>query len=165
MQIQSNFSPFVPRSLAPSSTPVQTDSFPQDKLTLVEPPPPGYNPNAPVPGGKYIIGATAGLTAAALGAYAGFANGAGATVAGLVAGAATGTVALGAVGLFADISGGLMSNSNYTKPAAIAGAVAGGVGGALVGAYAANPFAGLAFGAAAAVTAGLAATALADEQR
>jgi hypothetical protein len=164
MQITSNFNNYIPQSSF-KSAPVQPQSLTQDKFTFVEPPPEGYNPNTPVPGGKYIVGAAAGLAAGAIGAYAGFAAGAGPAVAGLVAGAITGTVGLGAVGMFADLSGGLMSNTNYSKPAAITGAVLGGAGGALIGAYAANPLAGIALGAGAAIATGLAVTAWADEQR
>lgn len=164
MQITSNFNNFVPQNSF-KSAPAQPQTLPQDNFTLVEPPPEGYNPNAPVPGGKYIIGATAGLAAGALGAYAGFSAGVGPAVAGLVAGAITGTVALGAVGLMADIAGGIMGNSNHSKTTAIAGAVIGGTGGALIGAYASNPFAGIALGVGAALAGGLAVTAWADEQR
>ncbi len=142
----------------------ESASISQDKFTMVEPPPVGYNPSAPVPGGKWIVGAVAAVAAGALGAYAGYNTGVGAVVAGSLAGGIAGGVGLGAVGLASDIAGGFFSSSNNTKPAAIAGASLGAVAGGLVGAFSSNPVAGIALGAAAALTGGFIATAYADEK-
>lgn len=160
MQIQSANS-FIPtRGLARA----QSASVPQEKLTLVEPPPDGYNPSTPVPGGKWIVGAVAAFAAGALGAYAGSNLGTGAVVSGALAGGLTAGVGLGTVGLMKDISGGFSGkNSNATKYGLGIGAAVGGLGGGLLGAYASNPFAGAALGLAAAAATGFAAVAIADE--
>lgn len=162
MRVQStnhfNHLPAVGRSLPPA----RELSLPQDKLTLVEPPPPGYNPNTPMPGAQYVVGAVAAVAVGAAGAFAGLHTGLGATLAGVGAGAVTGAVALGSLGLMADL-GSLLSSNNHTQKAAIAGAVLGGVGGGLVGALAHHPIAAIALGGASALAGGLVATAFANE--
>lgn len=142
----------------------ESASISQDKFTMVEPPPVGYNPSAPVPGAKWIVGAVAAAAAGALGAYAGYNTGTGAIIAGSLAGGIAGGVGLGTVGLMADLGAGFMGSSNKTKPAALTGAAIGGVAGGLVGAFSSNPVAGVALGVAAALTGGFVATAFADEK-
>lgn len=162
MRVQStnyfSTTPAVSRSLPQA----EKLSLPQDKLTLVEPPPPGYNPNTPMPGAQYIVGAVAAVAVGAAGAYAGLHTGLGATLAGVGAGAVTGAVGLGSLGLMADL-GSMLSSKNYTKKAAMAGALLGGVGGGLVGALANHPVAAIALGGASALAGGLVATAYANE--
>ncbi len=161
MKIQTLSQPTFTR---PSSAPVASQQLPQDRLTLVEPPPPGYNPKAPVPGGQWILGGAAALTIGALGAYAGLNSGAGAVLAGSLAGGIAGGVGLGAVGLMADLGGGFMSSSKgYTQKAALVGGTLGAVGGGLVGALSNNPWAAGALAIAGGVGAGLITTAWANE--
>lgn len=161
MQIQSS-NPFTSSHPMSRSLPkAETRQFPQDKLTLVEPPPPGYNPNTPMPGGQYIVGGVAAIAMGALGAYAGLHGGTAATLAGVAAGAVTGGVGLGVVGIMADL--GSFGSSNKAGKAALAGGIAGGLVGGLVGALANNTFAAVALGGLAAVTGGYAATAFANE--
>lgn len=161
MQIQStNY--FSPNSSLSRSLPKpETQQFPQDKLTLVEPPPPGYNPNAPVPGGQYIIGGVAAVAIGALGAYAGLHSGTGAVLAGVAAGAVTGGVGLGILGIMSDL--GSLGSTNNTTKAAIAGGVIGGVAGGLVGAFVNHPIAAIGLGGLSALAGGFAATAFAND--
>lgn len=106
--------------------------------------------------GKYALAAATTAGAGALAYYAGNNVGAAATVAGVASGVLAGGTVLGAVGMFADIGGGFMGNSNHGRNAAIAGAALGGAAGGAVGAFAQNPTAGLAMG----VVSGLSALAI-----
>lgn len=70
-----------------------------------------------------LLAATAGAGAA--GYYAGQGSSAANVVAGAVTGAFSGALTLGAVGLMADVGGGIMGNSNHTPKFAAAGALLG----------------------------------------
>ena len=148
-QIRTLKGPEAPKNESPAPAP-QNDGFkPSEKSSTVA---------------QWTLGAVAAVGVGALGYFAGSTASSAAAVAGAVSGAIAGGVAVGTVGLFSDVMGGIMSNSNNTKPAALIGAALGGVGGGLIGAYASNPYAGVALGLASALTAGIATAAVANDK-
>ena len=160
MQVQ------APGAFAPSIRSLprpQQARISQPQLTLVEPPPDGYNPSTAVVSGKWVAGAVAGLAFGALGIYAGMNQGLGAELAGSLAGACGMGIGLATLGLYKDFPGGFSSHTgDAPMMGLLAGGLLGGVGGTLVGALARNPLAGAALGLVAAGTAGLAAYKLAE---
>ncbi|MEW6280068.1 MAG: hypothetical protein AB1758_15670 [Candidatus Eremiobacterota bacterium] len=120
-------------SYRPASTP----------RTLVEPPPPGFNPDSVSfkEVGRALAYAAGPITGLVLGGYAGLATGTGAAVAGALAlGSALGAAGF-AAGLYGDILNGIGGKETNLHAWGLGlGAVAGGVGGALLGASVANPW-------------------------
>ena len=151
MQISSTFKPFIaapvkhPSSTKSVGTPTteasETFTFSEQKTSPA------------LKAGKYALAAATTVGAGALAYFASNNVGTAATAAGVASGALAGATVLGTVGLFADLMGGIMGNSNHTKTAAIAGGVLGaGVGGA-VGAFAQSPLTGVVMGLASGVSA------------
>ncbi|MGE0488899.1 MAG: hypothetical protein AB7S38_06760 [Vulcanimicrobiota bacterium] len=131
-----------PFQTTPSITPrAATNPQPSPEPTQ---PGDGFEPTTPLPTkiGKWVLTLGAAAGAGALGFYAGTGTGLTHTLAGAAAGGLFGATALGAVGMWADVMGGIMSNSNNSLPAAITGGVLGTAAGAAVGALSANPLAG-----------------------
>lgn len=133
-----------------SQTPAQNmaalrPANPDPKPEKPETPEDGFQPSEGTPvyvkAGKWALAAGATAAAGALGYYAGSGAGLTQAVVGTAAGAFTGAVGLGTVGLFADIMN-PMSNSDLSTKAMIAGGVLGAVAGGATGAFAANGFAG-----------------------
>lgn len=106
-------------------------SFPNQPRTNIEPPPPGYNPNADVVDLKTYGKALATVASVGLGIYAGLSTGVGAGVAGAVAGGLAGAGTSIVFKAMDELGGG--SGKGYKTAAVIGGLVLGGAG-ALIGA-------------------------------
>ncbi|MGE0494157.1 MAG: hypothetical protein AB7S38_33410 [Vulcanimicrobiota bacterium] len=150
------------RPAAAQQAPTRSASFDSfQPRPMVEPPPPGYNPNDPASAkiqgvvGLGLLGGLAGIVAGAAGG---------------TAGAIAGAVALGAAGATAGAFGGLafdignLGSSNITPYATAGGAALGIIGGALLGANTAGPLAAAGLGLLGAAGAGLGANMLLDPQ-
>lgn len=116
--------------------------------SLVEPPPPGYDPTVPIFTGRQLAVGYSGLAAAGAGLVAGASAGTAAGVAGALAGAAVGAAA----GLFVGrVYDGTSGQTNIRPYLGIASGVAGAFVGARVGVAAGSPLAAVVFGALGAV--------------
>lgn len=110
--------------------------------SLVEPPPPGYDPTVPIFSGRQLAIGYSALAAAGAGLVAGAGAGTAAGVAGVIAGAAVGA----AVGLFVGrVYDGTSGQTNVSPYLGIASGVAGAFVGAKVGAAAGSPLAAVVF--------------------